>query len=101
MKTCSTTCRHTFVDSVPFSVKNLSAHAVAAIAAHWTFESMSANPFTNREGSSMMDFSVARFLRKGVVGDWRNYFTAEQNAQFQAVCDQKMGDTALGQLFIL
>jgi len=81
--------------------KDLSAHAVATIAAHCAFESMSANPFTNREGSPMMDFSVARFLRKGVVGDWRNYFTAEQNTQFQAVWDQKMGDTALGQHFTL
>ena len=67
-----------------FLGKDLSAHAVAAIAAHCSFESMSANPFTNREGSPMMDFSIARFLRKGVVGDWRNYFTAEQNERFQA-----------------
>ena len=39
----------------------------------------------------MMDFSIARFLRKGVVGDWKNHFTAEQEARFQAVWEQKMG----------
>ena len=49
----------------------------------------------------MTDFSVARFLRQGVVGDWWNYFTAEQNARFQAVWDQKLGGTALGPHFAL
>jgi hypothetical protein len=47
----------------------------------------------------MMDFSIARFLRKGVVGDWRNHFTAEQDVRFKAVWEQKMGGTALYQYF--
>jgi len=47
----------------------------------------------------MMDFSIARFLRKGVVGDWKNHFTAEQDARFKVVWEQKMGGTALYQYF--
>jgi hypothetical protein len=46
-----------------------------------------------------MDCSIARFLRQGVVGDWRNHFTAEQNTRFNAVWEQKMGSTALHQYF--
>jgi hypothetical protein len=84
-----------------FLGKALSPDAVAAIAAHCTFASMSTNPFTNREGSPMMDFSVARFLRKGTVGDWRNYFTAEQNTRFQTVWDEKIHGMALEQHFPL
>jgi Sulfotransferase domain len=80
-----------------FLGRHLSQQAVAAIADYASFESMSANPFTNREGNPMMDFSIARFLRKGVVGDWRNHFTAEQDARFKAVWEQKMGGTALYQ----
>jgi hypothetical protein len=68
----------------------LSPQAVAAIAAHCSFQSMSANPFTNREGDSIMDSSIARFLRKGVVGDWKNYFTEHQNERFDAELERKM-----------
>lgn len=84
-----------------FLGKHLSDHAVAAIATHCSFESMSANPWTNRAGSPMMDLSIARFLRKGVVGDWRTVFTAEQNERFQVVWEQKMDGTALAQHFAL
>jgi hypothetical protein len=48
-----------------------------------------------------MDFSVARFLRKGVVGDWRTHFTAEQDARFEAVWEQKMKGTTLYQYYII
>jgi Sulfotransferase domain len=48
-----------------FLGKPLSPRAVAAIADYASFASMSVNPFTNRDGNPMMDFSIARFLRKG------------------------------------
>jgi Sulfotransferase domain len=81
--------------------KHLSPQAVAAIADYASFASMSADPFTNREGNPLMDFSIARFLRKGVVGDWKNHFTAEQDARFEAVWEQKMSGTALSQYFAM
>jgi len=68
----------------------LSPQAVAAIASHCSFRSMSANPVTNREGDPIMDFSIARFLRKGIVGDWKNYFTEAQNERFDAEWERKM-----------
>jgi Sulfotransferase domain len=81
--------------------QDLSSHAVAAIADYASFASMSVNPFTNRQGNPLMDFSIARFLRKGVVGDWRNHFTAVQNERFQVVWDQKMGGTTLHQYCVI
>jgi hypothetical protein len=84
-----------------FLGKRLSSQAVAAIADHASFASMSVNPFTNREGNPLMDFSIARFLRKGVVGDWKQHFTAEQDARFQALWDQQIGGTALAQYFAM
>jgi hypothetical protein len=74
-----------------FFQRTLSPQAVAAIAGHCSFQSMSANPFTNREGDPIMDFSIARFLRKGTVGDWKNYFTQTQNERFDAEWDRRMG----------
>jgi hypothetical protein len=84
-----------------FLGQSLSPHAVAAIADYASFASMSVNPFTNRAGNPLMDFSIARFLRKGMVGDWKNHFTAEQNVRFQTVWGQKMGGTALQQSFAM
>nr|XP_006633806.1 PREDICTED: sulfotransferase 6B1-like isoform X1 [Lepisosteus oculatus] len=34
-------------------------------------------------------------FRKGVVGDWRNYFTSKQNVQFDAVFKEKINSSAL------
>jgi len=62
--------------------RTLSLEAISAVASHCSFENMSANPFTNREGDPIMDFSIARFLRKGVAGDCKNYFTEAQNERF-------------------
>ena len=79
-----------------FLGRALSDTAVAAIAEHTSFEKMSANPFTNRDGNPIMDFSVARFLRKGEIGDWRRHFTPAQAARIQALWDQKLGGTSIG-----
>jgi hypothetical protein len=73
-----------------FLHSTLSPQAVAAIAAHCSFQNMSADPFTNREGDPIMDFSIARFLRKGVVGDWKNYFTERQNERVDAEFERKV-----------
>jgi hypothetical protein len=82
-----------------FLGRHLSPQAVAAIADYASFANMSVNPFTNREGNPMMDFSIARFLRKGVVGDWVTHFTAEQNERFNTVGEQKMRGTPWHQYF--
>jgi len=35
------------------------------------------------------------YIRKGVVGDWKNHFTAEQNEQFQQMYEENMGGSGL------
>ena len=79
----------------------LSPAAMTAIAAHTSFKSMSANPFTNRAGNPVMDFSVAPFLRKGVVGDWCNHFKPEQAARIQMLWNERMRGTSLGGVLAL
>ena len=37
----------------------------------------------------------ATFIRKGIIGDWKNHFTAEQSARMEAVCAERFKDTGL------
>lgn len=82
-----------------FLGKHLSNEAVAAIAKHTSFASMSKNPFTNRESNPTMDLSIAPFLRKGQVKDWKSNFTERQNEQFKALWNQKMKGSTLYERF--
>ncbi|XP_072043248.1 sulfotransferase 1C4-like [Amphiura filiformis] len=69
-----------------------------SITEHTTFSSMKKNPMTNpdsifpRRVTADKDIS---FMRKGKVGDWRNYFTDEQNKTLDEICKEKLEDTGL------
>ena len=60
------------------------------IAEQCTFSAMKKNDALNK-------FKVfgKEFLRKGVVGDWRNHFTAEQSAKMDALVAEKTAGTGL------
>lgn len=73
-----------------FLSKPLSDELIGRIAEQCTFKGMTKNLASHEflgEGDS-----VVRFLRKGVVGDWKNYFTPEMNEQF----DEKMLENLKG-----
>ena len=84
-----------------FLGRKLSLAAVSAIARHTSFENMKTNPFTNRAGNPVMDFSVAPFLRKGIVGDWCNQFAPEQAARIQMLWNEKMRGMSIGNVLAL
>lgn len=39
------------------------------------------------------------FIRKGIIGDWRNYFSEEQNRRLEEKFSKKMKDTDLANLW--
>ncbi len=49
-----------------------------------SFDSMRKNPSVNREDNKDIDHyeKEGSFIRKGTVGDWRNYFSAEASREF-------------------
>lgn len=81
-----------------FLGRELSEESVDTIVDHCTFESMKANKMVNREKlpiSDLFDMTKSKFMRKGIVGDWQNYFTEEQNAAFEEVYKRRMADSDL------
>ena len=64
-----------------FLQKPLSDEIIDRIAEQCTFKGMMRNPriFKVTDG----DDEIGLILRKGVVGDWRNYFTPEMNERFE------------------
>ena len=69
-----------------FLGKELNDEQVRMLVEHLNFENMKINSAVNKE-----EFSKAgrgSFMRKGQVGDWKNYFTEEMNKQMDEAIEQ-------------
>ena len=76
---------------------DLKEEVIDTIVEKTTFQSMKANPATNFEWPEIYDRVPGEqpFMRKGIVGDWRNHFTPEQNAEFSVIYAEKMKGSGL------
>ncbi|XP_063964317.1 sulfotransferase 1C4-like [Lytechinus pictus] len=86
-----------------FMGKTLSDDVIDKIAEASTFKAMKNNPSSNPDTILMKDIEQAgmekpkdkSFMRKGVVGDWKNYFTDDQNKRFDELYKKQMADSGL------
>ena len=62
-----------------FLGKSLSQDVAANVMNHLTFDSMSGNDMVNYKRSPFFDFKFSSFIRKGIIGDWKNYFSQIQS----------------------
>jgi hypothetical protein len=58
------------------------------------FSVMASNPKTNLSWVPQRPDRPGHY-RRGVVGDWRSYFDAEQEARFDMACEDALGDSGL------
>ncbi|XP_077171863.1 sulfotransferase 1C1-like [Paroedura picta] len=67
------------------------------IVHHTTFESMKNNPMANYSSlpSSLLDQTVSPFMRKGTVGNWKEYFTVAQSERLDEICARKLEGSGL------
>ena len=74
----------------------LSEDIIQKIVEQTKFAAMKLNPTANNGWMAEYHTEGATpFMRKGVVGDWRNYFTDEQSAKLDVLIREKLEGTDL------
>ena len=79
-----------------FIGQDISKELVEEIAQKTTFENMKKDNSANYEWMKHRRRpNASDFMRKGAVGDWKNYFTPEQIARLDAVYEKKLKQTGI------
>ena len=76
---------------------DLSEEDITKIIDMTSFEKMKKDNTTNKSWIGIFEDEEGKptFIRKGIIGDWKNHFTAEQSARIEAVCAEQFKDTGL------
>merc|ERR1711970_560391 len=80
------------LDLCKFLEHPLSEDKVAKLVEHLKFENIKKNPAMNPPKSEKMRQD---FIRKGVVGDWKNFFTEEKKTEWNAWIEKKTSGTGM------
>ncbi|CAH2319314.1 sulfotransferase family cytosolic 2B member 1-like [Pelobates cultripes] len=77
-----------------FLGQELEDEAIDSVVKNSSFKVMKDNKMANWTTipSDVLDHSKGSFMRKGVCGDWKNYFTVAQNEIFDDVYQEQMKD---------
>ncbi|XP_075047314.1 sulfotransferase 2B1-like isoform X2 [Mixophyes fleayi] len=77
-----------------FLGKELDEQAIDLVVEHSSFSSMKNNNMCNHSLAPdyILDKKNNNFMRKGISGDWKNYFTQKQQEDMDIVYQEKMKD---------
>jgi len=73
-----------------FLGKDISDEMVGKLIDHLSFNKMKNNPSVNKEEGKKLGYfkGDGNFMRKGVAGDWKNYFTDEMNKRMDEAIEK-------------
>ena len=74
---------------------DLSRDVITKIADLTSFDKMKEDNTANRVWVPEFQKKGAQFLRKGIVGDWKNFLTAKQSAEIESICAERLKATGL------
>ncbi|XP_074655746.1 sulfotransferase 1C2-like [Tubulanus polymorphus] len=78
-----------------FLGKTLSDDKIDNIIKQTSFESMRDNPMTDYSQLKEQDNKICPFMRKGKIGDWKNFFTDEQCKIIDKIHENRLAETGL------
>uniref|UniRef100_A0A5F5PVK8 Sulfotransferase n=3 Tax=Equus TaxID=9789 RepID=A0A5F5PVK8_HORSE len=89
--------RKEVIKLIQFLGRKPSEELVDKIVQHTSFQEMKNNPSTNYTilPDEVMNQKISPFMRKGIVGDWKNYFTVALNEKFDTHYEQEMKGSTL------
>ncbi|MCI4391297.1 hypothetical protein PGIGA_G00132390 [Pangasianodon gigas] len=78
-----------------FLGKQMSKVALKRVSEHCEFKTMKQNKMSNYSlvPQTVMDSKKSSFLRKGIAGDWKNYFSPELESKFNATIYEELKGT--------
>ena len=82
---------HAIQQIAKFIEVNLSDDIVDKIADLTCFEKMKDDKTANMSWTRVFrKDGKPTFMRKGIVGDWKNHLSDEQSAEMDAICDRRL-----------
>ncbi|XP_068097188.1 sulfotransferase 2B1-like [Hyperolius riggenbachi] len=77
-----------------FLGKELNEQTIDLVVEHSSFSSMKANKMSNNSlaPETVMNPKKNNFLRKGIIGDWKNHFMEKQSEHMDTIYREKMKD---------
>ncbi|XP_011661042.1 sulfotransferase 1C2A-like [Strongylocentrotus purpuratus] len=81
-----------------FMGKSFSDDVIEKISEASTFQAMKKNPSSNPDTFDSPGRKVKSgnsFMRKGIIGDWKNYFTDDQNRRYDELYEKEMAGSGL------
>ena len=78
-----------------FLGQDLTKEQTEAIVQWASFKNMKQEKTTNYSNFEPFDFKVSPYMRKGTVGDWKNYLSETQSKYIDDICQEKCASVGL------
>ena len=86
-------------DVCTFTGYQLTQDKILKLNDHLTFDQMKKAVIEQNEGDQERQDAMTKFMRKGKVGDWKNYFDNEMNDEWDGSIENQLLGTDYNMIF--